>query len=203
MKKKELIFTVMDVIRGSEATNDSGKFVHPQDVEFQLSIAYDQTVKDFFNLPKNMVNYDLDYFTKDYIQKVKKDTKGNLYVDIPINPIALNNGQGIRRLRPEDSFTTIVRTTESTFMSLLHLESFALSPWAFCFVDFPNKKIILQGNRPEYDILSNVSLKLIPQFIDFDLSDEINTPDGDYNLSQMVLKNMGIRPTDNTNDDGK
>lgn len=202
MKKIQLIETVADAVRGQAATEDSGKFIHFQDLEYELAMAYESAVISFFSTPGVARNFDTDYFAKSYTATVKDDS-GQLYLDIPAQPIALPGAQGIRSLVPKNSYEQIVRVSEAEWLNLRNLEAACCSPWPFCYVDLYNRRINLQGNRSEYNLLDEIRVKLVPKFTGFDDDEEINTPGGDYSLTQMVLQVMGIRPTDNSNDDGR
>ena len=150
MTKNELIFTVMEAIRGQASTDDSGKFVHPQDVAYELSLAYDTVVVNFFEDPERAKNYDLDYFSKTYVAALQENTaSGDLFVTLPAQPIGLPNGQGIRSLRPNNSWVQFVRVSEAEWMDLRKLESFCCSPWPCCDMDLYSKKIIIEAKRPE------------------------------------------------------
>lgn len=203
MTKLELIFTVMELVRKQASTDDSAKFVHPQDVTFQIGLAYDSAVMNFFQTPDIMKDYDLDYFTKSFEAPVKEDSAGRLYVDLTAQPLPIIKGQGIKSIRPKDSDVQIVRISENEWMNLRQLEAFSCSPWPFAYISSYEKKIIIQANRPEYKLMDSIVVKVIPKFSSLDDDDEISTPVGDYNIATMVLNIMGIRPTDNSNDDGK
>lgn len=203
MRKDQLIFSVKQEIQKQSPTQDGLRAVHSQDVEFEIAKAYEAAVIEFFMNPDFKDSFDADYFSKTYEKTTKGATGFELYVDLPASPIALPGGSGIRIVRPKDSYVAINRISESEFMNLRHLEAFACSPTPFCFSDISGKRIVLQGNRPEYKLLDTITIKLLPKFNEFDDSDDINTPGGDYNLTTAVLKIMGIRPTDNTNDDDK
>jgi len=201
MTKNELIFTVKAEIEGQAATQDGLKFSHPQEIGAVIATAYEKAILDILGNPQLPGVYDLDYFTKTYTESVKKDSNNRLYIDLPAQPIALPGGKGVKSLIPAGGSNKIVRITENEWLDIQHLESFCCSPWPYCYIDFYNKKIILQGNRTEYNLLSEIVLKIIPKFDAFSATDEINSPAGDYSISQMVLQAMGLRPTDNTNDD--
>lgn len=204
MTKNELIFTISESIRGSAATDDSGKFVHPQDVAFQIELAYDAAVINFYSDAQRLRGYDLDYFAKPYTLTIKEDKAADvLYVDLPAQPIGLPNAQGIRSVRPKNSYVQFARVSEAEWMSLRNMEAACCSPWPFCFPDIYNRRLVLQTNRPEYKLMDELIVKIIPKFSEFDKNDDINTPDGDYNIAAAVLNIMGRRPTDNTNDDGR
>lgn len=204
MTKNELIFTIMEDVRASAATDDSGKFVNPQDMEYQIEMAYNTAVINFYTDQQRTRGYDLGYFSKTYVQAIKEDTKSDsLYIDLPAAPIGLPNGQGVVSVRPDNSWVQFVRVSESEWMSLRNLEAACCSPWPFCFPDLYNKRIYIQANRPEYKLIDDVVLKIIPKFSEFGKDDEINAPDGDYNIAAAVLNIMGRRVTDNSNDDGK
>ena len=203
MTKLQLIFSIMNEIQGQVPTQDGLKTVHPQDIAIEVAKAYDTIVSTFFATPQASEGYDLDYFSKSYEERVKKSTAGQLYVTLPAKPLALASGSGIRFVRPKDSEVLISRISEAEFMNLRHLEAFCCSPVPFCYIDNDGQKIVLQGNRTEYSLLDYIVIKMVPKFTELGDDDEINTPGGDYPLSQMVLQIMGQRPTDNTNDDAK
>ena len=201
MTKNQLIFTIMEAIRGSASTDDSGKFVHPQDISYQIEMAYDAAVISFYSDNQRIRNYDLDYFAKPYTLTIKEDKDADvLYVDLTAQPIGLPRGQGIRSVRPKNSYVQLVRTTESEWMSLRNLEAACCSPWPFCFPDVYNKRIVLQTNRPEYKLMDELVVKIVPKFSAFGKDDEIHSPEGDYNIAAAILNILGRRPTDNTND---
>jgi hypothetical protein len=201
MTKTQLIFTIMEGIRGSAATEDSGKFVHPQDVAYQIEMAYDTAVINFYSDTARIRNYDLDYFAKPYTLTIKEDKNADiLYVELPAQPIGLPRGQGIRSVRPKNSYAQLVPTSESEWMSIRYLEAACCSPWPFCYPDIYNKRIVVQSNRPEYKLMDELIVKIIPKFSSFGKDDEIYSPDGDYNIAAAVLNILGRRPTDNTND---
>ncbi len=203
MRKDELIFSVKGVIEGQAATQDGLKFVHPQEIEFEIAKAYEAAVIQFFDAPEISNNYDLDYFSKTYSETLKENSAKELYVTLPATPISLKGGLGIRVVKPKDSSVVIQRISESEFLNLRHLEAFCCSPVPFCYSDISGKRIVLQTNRTEYSLMTNITIKLIPKFEEFDDADDINSPGGDYSITQMVLQMMGLRPTDNTNDDGR
>ena len=203
MKKNQLIFSIMEVVRGQAATEDSGKYVHPQDVEYQISMAYEKAVIDFFANPDLAQNFDLDYFTRTYEETIKKDSAGRLYADLPASPIPVARAQGIKSISPKDSDVEIVRMSEAEWKTMQHLEAFCCSPFPFAYIDFYDKKIILQTNRAEYGLMDKLRIKIIPKFTEYEDTDEINVPSGDYSLVGMVLNIMNFRPTDSTNDDLK
>jgi hypothetical protein len=51
--------------------------------------------------------------------------------------------------------------------------------------------------------MDKITIKLIPKFDEFEDDDDINSPGGDYSITQRIMQEMGLRPTDNTNDDAK
>ena len=203
MTKDELIFSVKGIIEGQASTQDGLKYVHPQEVEFEIAKAYEAAVIQFFGTPEISENYDLDYFSKTYTKTLKENSAKELYIDLPATPVSVKGGLGIRVVKPKDSSVLIARISESEFMNLRHLEAFCCSPTPFCYSDISGKRIVLQTNRVEYRLMSDITVKLIPKFDEFDEFDDINSPGGDYSITQMVLQQMGLRPTDNTNDDLK
>jgi hypothetical protein len=203
MTKDELIFSVKGIIEGQASTQDGLKYVHPQEIEIEIAKAYESAMIQFFETPEMSENYDLDYFSKTYTETLKETSGGELYVDLPATPISVKGGVGIRIVKPKDSNVSIERISESRFMNLRHLEAFCCSPVPFCYSDISGKKIVLQINRPEYRIMDKITIKLIPKFDEFEDDDDINSPGGDYSITQRIMQEMGLRPTDNTNDDAK
>jgi hypothetical protein len=203
MTKNELIFSVKGTIEAQAATQDGLKFTHPQEIEFEIAKAYEAAVIEFFATPEISDNYDLDYFSKSYTKTLQESTSGELYVELPVVPISVKGGMGIRVVKPKDSSVVIQRISESEFLNLRHLEAFCCSPVPFCYADISGNKIVLQANRTEYSMMTDITIKLLPKFNAFDDDDDINSPGGDYSITQMVLQLMGLRPTDNTNDDGR
>jgi len=203
MTKDELIFSVKGVIEGQAPTQDGLKFVHPQEIEFEIAKAYEAAVIQFFGTPEISQNYDLDYFSKTYTETLKETTGKELYITLPATPISVKGGLGIRVVKPKDSSVLIARISEAEFMNLRHLEAFCCSPVPFCYADISGKRIVLQTNRTEYSLMTDITVKLIPKFNEFEEDDDINSPGGDYSITQMVLQQMGLRPSDNTNDDAR
>lgn len=203
MTKDELIFSVKGIIEGQAATQDGLKFVHPLEVELEIAKAYENAVIQFFGTPGASSGYDADYFSKTYSVVIAEDTSGELYVTLPASPIAMKGGVGIRLVKPKDSNVALARITEAKFSSLRNLEAWNCSPVPFYYPDISGSRIVLQPNRTEYSLMTDMVVKLIPKFNEFEDDDDINSPGGDYSITQMVLQQMGLRPTDNTNDDAK
>jgi len=203
MTKLELIFSIKHLIEGQTPTQDSSKFTHPQLIEAEVAKAYEHLVIQFFSDPEMFANYDLDYFCKTYNERLLKSTSGELYTSLPAKPIPLMHGLGVRMVRPQNSHVMVNRITESEFMTLRNMEAFCCSPIPFCYVDNSGGKIVFQANRKEYEIMDYITIKIIPRFGEMTDDDEINSPMGDYALSQMVIQAMQYRPTDDTNDGGK
>jgi len=201
MTKDELIFSVKGIIEGQAATQDGLKYVHPQEIEFEIAKAYEAAVIQFFGTPEISNDYDLDYFSKTYTETLKETSWKELYIDLPATPISVKGGVGIRTVKPKESNVLISRISEAEFMNLKHLESFCCSPVPFCYADISGKRIVFQTNRTEYSLMEDVTVKIIPKFEEFEDNDDINSPGGDYSITQMVLQVMGLRKTDNINDD--
>lgn len=204
MKKKELIFLVAEEVQRQAPTQDGLKAVHPQVIEKEIATAYEQAITQFFLDPNLQTEFDLDYFSKSYDTPLMENpTTKELYVVLPVSPMPLPKGMGIRLVKPKDSSVSIARISEAEFINLRNLEAFCCSPTPFCYSDISGKKIIFQVNRPEYRVMDNITVKIIQGFDSYGYDDEINIPGGAYQVSQMVMKNMGIRVTDNVNDDVK
>lgn len=204
MKKKELIFLVAEEVQRQAPTQDGLKAVHPQVIEKEIATAYEQAITQFFIDPNLQTDFDLDYFSKTYETELLEDAVSKeLYVVLPAKPMPLPKGMGIRLVKPKNSSVSIARISEAEFINLRNLEAFCCSPTPFCYSDISGNKIVFQINRPEYRVMDAITVKIIQGFDSFGYDDEINIPGGAYQVSQMVMKNLGIRPTDGTNDDIK
>lgn len=202
MTKNQLIFSVMNVIRGQAPTQDSGKFVHPQDIALEIEKAYDTIVFQYMNDPNMKESVELEYFSKNYDLPVKKCAEG-LCADLPATPMPLPKGMGFNLITPKNSLVFFNVLSKEEFVSIRNLEAYCCSPNPFAYSDIADKKLYLQGNHTEYDLIEEISVSMIIKFDDYNGDDQINTPGGNYPLTQMILEQMGIRPTDNTNDDGR
>lgn len=204
MKKKELIFSVTEAVQKQAPTQDGLKSVHPQVVEYEVAKAYEQAVTQFFLDPNMQTVFDLDYFSKTYeTDLIENPTTKELYVVMPVKPMPLPKGMGIRLVKPTNSTVNIARISEAEFINLRNLEAFCCSPSPFCYSDISGGKIVFQINRPEYKLMDKITVKIIPGFESFEYDEEINIPGGAHQVTQLVLQNMGIRLTDGTNDDIK
>ena len=204
MTKEQLIWTVINEVIGQHPNQDSSKQAHPQEITFEVEKAYNTIVKQFFADPKNSNDADLNYYSKSFTVSItaKAGMEDTFIAVLPVQPIALPSGMGLLRVLPKDSDAMIERITEGQWHSLKHLESYCCGP-AYAFVDIDSNQVVFKFNRPEYKMISQVVLKIIPVFSAIDDEDVINTPMGDAAITQMVLELIGHRPTDNTNDDEK
>lgn len=202
MTKEQLIFSVMNVVRGQAPTQDSGKFVHPQDIELEIEKAYETIVSNYMNDDNLAAKLELEYFSKSYDLTIKNNN-GQPYVDLPATPLPIPGGGGFHLVTPKNSHVFVSIISKEEFTSFRNLEAFCCSPRPFAYPEISEKKLLLQGNRPEYDMLDEITVAMVSKFSDYEDSDEINVPGGSFPLTQMILQQMGLRPTDNTNDDGR
>lgn len=200
MTKNQLIFSVMNVIRGQAPTQDSGKFVHPQDISLEIEKAYDTIVAQYMSNEDMKDSLELEYFSKTYDLKVQECAEGYC-VELPATPMPLPKGVGFHLITPKDSLVFFNVVSKEEFVSIRNLELFCCSPKPFAYPDIADKKLYLQGNRPEYGLIEEITVSMVIKFDDYEGEDEINIPGGSFPLTQMILQQMGLRPTDNTNDD--
>lgn len=202
MRKDVLVSSVRKAImQQSSATQDSLKFTHPRVVEDEVAKAYDELLKTFYAQSVNLINAELDFYAKKYRLSIKKDTDGVSYVEMPAKPINLKSNLGLRYVRPVKGKFSFVRTNDTEIESIRNLEISKCSNHVFYYMD--GKNIMLEFTTAEHELIEQVDVKLLPGFTDFDDEDEIDFPVGANTATNMILKTMGYRPTDNTNDDIK
>lgn len=202
MTKDQLIFSVMNVIRGQAPTQDSGKFVHPQDISLEIEKAYETVVLNYMNNPEVSKDLELGYFTKTYNLLVK-ESDGQYYLDLPTTPLPLPGTTGFHLVVPKDGLANFNVISKEQFTGIRHLEALCCSPQPYAYPSIGGKKLYLQGNRPEYALMEEMSVSMVVGFEDYEGEDEIHTPGGTYPITSMILEQLGYRPTDNTNDDGR
>jgi len=204
MTKEQLIFTIINELIGQHPTQDSSKRAHPQEIQFEVEKAYNTIVKQFFMDPKNANNADLAYFSKNYTATLNEINNDTYFTGLPVQPMALPNGMGVRLITPVvsgvSSDVNIERITEGQWHNLKHLEAYCCGPM-YAYVDLDGDKVIFKYNRAEAKMVEQVVLKIIPVFASLEDDDIINSPIGDAAITEMVLSLMERRPTDNTNDD--
>lgn len=201
MIKELLVSSVQKAILKQSPTQDSLKFAHPKVVEDEISKAYNQIMKTFYASNINLMNAELDFYAKKFKATLVKHEDGYNYINMPVRPVELKNNLGIRYVRPVTGKRSFVRTTEGELETLRELEVYCCSGDAYYFMD--GNMIVFDFPRKEYEIVSQVYIKMLPVFSDFEDSDNIEFPTGEKTPTDMVLETMGFRPTDNTNDDVK
>lgn len=201
MRKDELIASVQKSIVRQSLTQDSLKSVHPQVVASEIAKAYRTMMIQFYTNDANLMNAELDFYAKKYTESVKVDSDGFYYVDLPAKPIDLKNGLGVRYVKPKGSMIEFVRIRESELSNLRNLPAYCCMTNAYYFLD--GDKITFDIPIPEHRLVEEVYVKLLPEFGDFEDTDNIQFPGGDMPAMQMILQIMGVRLTDGVNDDMK
>ncbi len=199
MRKDELIASVQKLIVKQGLTQDSLKSVHPKVVEGEISKAYNSLMKAFYQDPINLMNAELDFFAKKYTASIQRDVDGFYYVDLPARPVQLIDNLGVRSVRPKGGEQSFIRSSEVAMESIRRLPIYCCMKDGYYYLD--GNKIMFDFPIKEHHIVEEVYLKILPLFEEFDDSDNIEFPQGDAPAMQMILTLMGIRPTDNINDD--
>ena len=202
MRKDILIASVQKaVIQQSSGTQDSLKFSHPEVIAGEISKAYDQILKTFYSSNINLMDAELDYYSKKYRLAIQKDSDEVYYVTLPVRPVGLKSNLGLRYVRPAKGKISFVRANDVEMESIRNLEVSKCSNHVFYYMDIG--RISLELTTAEHRLIEEVDVKLLPVFTDFDDDDEIDFPTGGKAATDMVLETMGFRPTDLTNDDVK
>lgn len=202
MIKGALIETIIGTVLKQSQTQDSLKQVHQKDVEYLLSTAYSSLLKQYFADSRNMMAVDFDFYAKKYTLTVSKESTFPYlrYVAIPVNIFELPSNLGIRSVRPVASNYSFTRTTEDEIATYKDLEVFN-SGEAYFYKDGSRLSIIYTSDK--YKLIDQVVVKLIPHFEDFAMTDNIEFSMGESEAIKAILQLMGVRPTDNVNDDIK
>lgn len=198
MRKDELIASVQKLIVRQNPTQDSLKFAHPKVVEGEIAKAYRTLMVQYYSDDENLNNAELDFYAKKYRETIKVEN-GQFYIDLPVKPIDLRNGLGMRYVKPVGGYADFVRMKESELSTIRNLSMYCCMGKAFYYLD--GKRIVFDFPVPEHRLVKEVDIKVLPNFNDFDDDDDIQFPSGDVAAMQMILEIMGIRPTDNINDD--
>lgn len=206
MEKGKLIESVRQEILRQQPTLDSNKQAHFLTIEVEVGKAYNTALKTFYSNDKNLENAELDFYSKTYEIAVQ-NAYGQYYATLTVNPIELKRNLGIRSVKPKSAISnqtgdfSFIRTTETELEIIRNLEVWCCSKKAFYYLD--QGKIVLAYPTPEYSLIETVKVKLLPSFADLAMTDNIEFPEGELNPTAMVLQLMGIRPTDNLNNDGR
>lgn len=202
MIKGALIEAIKFEVLKQSATQDSLKQAHPKDIEYQVSLAYSSLLKQFFADSRNLMATDFDFYAKKYTLAIATDTAipSMRYVTLTALPFELQDGMGVRSVRPLGGSYSFDRTTEDAIETYRSLEAFGASD-ALYYKD--GNKLMFVYNKDKMKMITQVVVKLIPHFEDFIMTDNIEFPMGEAEAAKTILQLMGIRPTDNVNDDVK
>ena len=202
MEKGKLIESIRQEILRQQPVQDSNKFAHFLTVEAEIGKAYNTALKEFYSDDKNLENSELDFYSKKYECTVSKSA-GVYYATLPVKPIELKRNLGIRSVRPKSSIsgmvgkTSFIRTSEQELELIRSLEMYCCAKKAFYYID--GDRIVLEYPVKEYTFIETVVVKLLPQFSDFAVDDNIEFPMGELNVSAVLLNLMGVRPVNNLN----
>jgi hypothetical protein len=201
MVKNILVASVQKLILKQGITQDSLKSAHPRVVEGEIAKAYHTMMVQFYSNDINLMNADLDFYAKKYTGTINTDEDGFKYVGLPAIPVDLKNNLGLRYVKPKGGTVNFIRTRENELESLRNLPIYCCMKNAFYYKD--GSRIMFDFPVMEHNMVEQVYIKLLPQFEDFEDTDDILFPGGDMPAMQMILQLMGFRPTDSVNDDVK
>lgn len=202
MQKGKLIESVRQEILRQQPVQDSNKQAHFLWIEQEIAKAYNTALKEFYNNDKNLENAELDYYSKKYECSVVK-TDGVYNAVLPVTPIELKRNLGIRSVKPKSVLSdrtgavSFIRTSESELEIIRSLEIYCCNKKAFYYVD--GSRIVLEYPVKEYSLIEKVIVKLLPQFGDFAMTDDITFPMGELGVTTALLNIMGIRQVNNLN----
>lgn len=200
MIKGALIEVIQAAVLKQSPTQDSLKQAHPKDIEYLLSTAYSSMLKQYFADSRNLMAVDFDFYAKKYTLNVLSDTTTPYlrYATLAAQPFELPSNLGVRSVRPAGGSFSFVRTTEDEVETYRNLEVFNTGQ-AYFYKDGPRLSFVYTSDK--YKLISQVVVKLIPNFEDIAMTDNIEFPMGDSEAIKAILQLMGVRPTDNVNDD--
>ncbi len=200
MIKGALIESIIGEILKQSPTQDSLKQAHPKDIEYQVGRAYSSMLKQYFIDARNLMNVDFDFYSKKYTLPVLNDSSAPYlrYVVLPIIPFELPANLGVRSVRPLGGSFSFERSTEDEIEIYRNLEVFKTGQ-AYYYKDGGRLSIVYTSNK--YKVIDQLVVKIIPHFEDYAMTDNIEFPMGEAEISKTILQTVGFRPTDNTNDD--
>lgn len=200
MIKGALIEAITADILKQSRTQDSLKQAHPKDIEYQVSLAYSSMLKQFYTDARNLMATDFDYYAKKYTLTIASDTDipSMRYVTLTALPFELQDGMGVRSVRPIGGVYSFDRTTEDAIETYRSLDALGSGDASY-YKD--GDKLMLIYARDKMKMITQVVVKLIPHFEDFLMTENIEFPMGEAEAVKVILQLMGIRPTDNTSDD--
>jgi hypothetical protein len=198
MRKDVLIASVQKLVLKQSPTQDSLKLVHPKVIEDEIAKAYRTMLTTFYMNDINLMNAELDFYSKKYTETIQVDSDKFFYVDLPANVIDLKNNLGLRYIKPVGGTINFIRTRENEMENIRKLPIYCCMQDAYYYLD--GSKIMFDFPVPEHRMVEQVYIKLLPEFGEFDDSDNISFPAGDIPVMQMILELMGFRQTDNVND---
>lgn len=199
MTKEELIASVQKLILKQNPTQDSLRSIHPEVISGEIAKAYNTMMKSYYANDIVLMNAELDFYAKKYTATIKKDSDGFFYVDLPVRTVELKDNLGIRSITPKGGVFQIIRTKENSLENIRHLPVYCCLKHAFYYID--GNRIVLDFPVAEFRLIEEVYVKLLPLFEEFADTDNIEFPGGEVPAMQMILQMIGIRPTDNINDD--
>lgn len=204
MQKGKLIESIRQEILRQQPTLDSNKQAHFLTIEVEVGKAYNSALKAFYANDRNLENAELDFYAKKFTCPVSHSA-GVYFATIPVTPIELKKNLGIRSVKPKSSISnqvgdfSFIRTSETELELIKNLEVYCCSKKAFYYKD--GTRIVLSYPITEYTLVENVEVKLLPSFADFAMTDDIQFPEGELNMTAQLLQIMGVRPTNNLNAD--
>lgn len=198
MQKQYLIDSVTELVLKQSPNQDSSKRAHPRIIEAEIAKAYDSILKMYFAKEGMLGDVDSEYFCKSYTVDLKKGNNGKFYCDLTVKPMFLRNNLGIRSIRPLDGDISFIRAAETELETYRKTHAFQGSNTAFYYLS--GLKIMFDFHILEQTLTEQLTVKIIPSFMDFGDSDNIEFPYGEKDAMLMILQTMGFRPTDNTND---
>jgi len=213
MRKDKLIESVRQAILKQEPTQDSIRTLHPSVVEAEVSKAYNTALKEFYYSDINLMDGNLDAYSKRYELSVSDETytdtsytnvtstrkTGRRMATLPAVPVALKKNLGLRSIKPAYGNNAFVRSSENEVDSIRTLDVFCCTNKVFYYQ--LGNKIYMEAGADEFDLVDNIHVKLIVPFEELEDSDNVEFPMGEQRAMQMLLELIGIRPTDNVNDD--
>ena len=202
MIKGALIEAVQFEINKQGQTQDSLKQSHPLDISYQISLAYSSMLKQYFADARNLLTTDFDFYSKKYTLTISQDSNipALRFVTLTNTPFELPDGLGIRSVRPLGGSFSFIRTTEDAMETYRNLEVFQTGDGMFY---QSGSMVFLVYTSAKMKLISSVVVKMIPHFEDLEMTDNIEFPMGEAEAIKTVLQLVGIRPTDNVNDDVK
>lgn len=212
MKKIHLIEAIQSFL-ASDLTGDvKGKY-HPEEIKTWLNTAFNQTIYNVWLNGKKYSDFSqLDAWSRTYEITVLAQVGTNAHALLPIAPVQLPDGMGIRLIADHDDNDTVlcpVEATSNAIFAELEVNSMDDMPTyrleqsnVFVGAGEPSHMLKLEKMPVAPDAITSLDVMMITSPENLDDYDEMSCPAGsEDNLIKMVIDLISRKPSPDTLND--